>query len=140
MGQDASKILMGTTQSSVKEVDNRAGSIPAGKIVRLKSDDTISIAKADGSALGISLGRDLALAGRTAIARKGLRVPILLTSGFEPDIGAQVCIDDTTGIGKASGGGVTGMNAVYASELMEGGIDEDGNACDVALIDFPGGL
>lgn len=144
MGHDANKVLMGTTQSSYKVVTNHNGSIEAGKIVRLKSDDTISLAAADGSPLGVSLGKDLSDIGRTAIVRKGTRVPLLLTAAFNPTVGAQVHISDTTGVGIASGAGATGMNAVYASgRLTGGGIDETtGLATDlgVALIDFPGGL
>ncbi len=145
MGQDSTKVLMGTVVSSNKSIDNRPGVIPAGKIVRLKSDDTISIAAADGAPLGISCGRSLSDTSRTAIVRKGVGVPILLTAAFDPVIGAQVCIDDVTGIAKAAGSGVTGMNAVYAGGRLggtgvNGGIDEDGNAVGAALIDFPGGL
>lgn len=136
---DATKVLLGSTQSSFKTIDNRAGVIPAGKIVRLKSDDTISIAAADGQALGISAGRSLSNTDRTAVVRRGSRVPVLLTSAFTPVIGAQVFIDDTTGIAKASGSGVTGVNAVYSSSTLTG-VDEDGNTANVALIDFPGGL
>ena len=36
MGHDASKVLFGTTQTSFKVVDNRAGVIQAGKIVNRK--------------------------------------------------------------------------------------------------------
>lgn len=139
MGHDATKVLLGSTVSSVKEVDNKAGTIAAGLIVRLKSDDTISIAAADGLPLGISLGRSLSDTSRTAIARKGLKVPIQLTSAFTPTLGAQVHISDTTGKAIASGAGATGMNAVYASGVLTG-IDEDGASVNVALIDFPGGL
>lgn len=139
MGHDASKVLLGATNSSFKVVDNYNGSIPAGKIVRLKSDNTISLAKADGSALGISLGKDLSDIGRTAVVRRGVAVPLLLTDAFTPTIGAQVHISDTTGLGIASGGGATGMNAVYRSAVLTG-IDESGTSVNVALIDFQGGL
>lgn len=140
MGHDASKVLMGSTRSSVKEVDNRKGTIAAGLAVRLKSDDTISVAAADGSLLGISMGgpltKDLA---RTAIARKGLSVPVALTAAFTPTIGAQVSLSDTTGKAIAAGGGATAVNAQYASGVLTG-VFEDGTTADVALIDFPGGL
>lgn len=136
---DASKFLMGTTQSNIKEVDNRKGSIAAGLGVRLKSDGTISVAKADGSLLGISLGKDLSDTGRTAICRKGLGVAVKLASGFTPTIGAQVALSDTTGEAKAyTGTGDTYVNAVYKAVLT--GILEDGTEAPVALIDFPGGL
>lgn len=141
MGHDATKVLMGASRSNIKEVDNRAGSIAAGLIVRLKSDNTISIASADGLPLGISLGRSLSDTSRTAICRKGLSVPVVLTNGFTPTIGAQVNISDTTGKAIASGAGATAMNAVYASSTLTG-IDEDGSALadGCALIDMPGGL
>lgn len=140
MGHDVTKVLMGSSRSSVKEVDNRKGSIAAGLAVRLKSDDTISIASADGNLLGLSMGGPLTKdLGRTAIARKGLSLPIWLTDAFTPVIGAQVFISDTTGRAGASGAGFTGVNATYASAVLTG-INEDSSTINVALIDFPGGL
>lgn len=136
---NASKVLMGATMSSVKTVDSKPGAIPAGKIVRLKSDDTLSIAKADGEAIGISLGKSLSNTDQTAICRAGLKVPILLTSGLTPTVGGQVSVDDVTGIAKAAGSGVTAVNAIYASGVLTG-VLEDGTTANVALIDFPGGL
>jgi hypothetical protein len=105
----------------------------------LKSDGTLSKAAADGEALGISLGKDLSDTDKIAIVRRGLKVPLLLTDSFEPTVGAQVTIDDVTGIGKAAGSGVTGVNATFASGVLTG-IAEDGIEVDVALIDMPGGL
>jgi len=141
MSHDATKILMGTTTSTAKEVDNRAGdpaTFIAGLCVHLKSDDTLSLASADGSKLGISLGRSLSDHKRVAICRKGERVPIQLTNGFTPTIGAQVQISTTTGKAVSSG---TAVNAVYVTSTLTG-IDEDGATVTdgVALIDFPGGL
>lgn len=141
MGHDATKVLMGTTRSSVKEVDNRKGTIAAGLAVRLKSDDTIVVTSADGNLLGISLGKSLSDTARTAIVRKGLQVPIKLASGFSnPTVGGQVAVSDTTGEAKAyTGSGDTYVNAVYASGALTG-VQEDGTEISVALIDFPGGL
>lgn len=143
MSHNASKIMMGSTRSSFKNVDNRLGSIAAGLAVRLKSDDTISLAKADGNLLGISLGRDLTdtTTVRTAVVRKGTQVPIQLTAAFTPTIGAQVNISDTTGKAIAAGAGATGVNAIYVSGALTQ-IAEDGTetASTVALIDMPGGL
>lgn len=141
MSHDATKVLLGATQSSMKHVDNFAGDIPAGKIVRLKSDGTIVLTKADGEALGISLGKSLSDTSRTAVCRSGLRVPILLTAGLTPTVGTQVSVDDVTGIAKAAGAGVTAVNAVYATSKLIS-INEDGTetADNVALIDMPGGL
>lgn len=138
---DATKVQMGATKSSFKNVDNKKGSIAAGLIVRLKSDDTISIAAADGSPLGISIGKDLSEIGRTAIVRKGTGVPIHLTDSFTPVIGAQVHISDTTGKAGAAGAGFTGMNATYVSGALTM-VAEDGTetAAVAALVDMPGGL
>lgn len=140
MAHDASKVLMGSSRSSVKEIDNRKGTIAAGLAVRLKSDDTISVALADGNLLGISAGKSLSDTARTAIFRKGLAVPVKLASAFTPTIGAQVAISDTTGEAKAyTGSGDSYVNATYASGVLTG-VFEDGTEANVALIDFPGGL
>lgn len=139
MGHDASKVLLGSSRSSFRVVDNKVGSIAAGLAVRQKSDGTISTALADGSLLGISFGKDLSNAGRTNICRAGLQVPVLLASAFTPTLGDQVHIDDTTGEAAASGTGKTGVNAVYASAVLTG-VKEDGTTANVALIDFQGGL
>jgi hypothetical protein len=141
MAHDATKVVMGSSRSSFKNVDNRAGSIAAGLAVRLKSDDTISVAAADGNLLGISLGRSLSDTARTAIVRKGTQVPIQVTGSFTPTIGAQVAIHDTTGKAATKDGSSTYVNAVYVSSALTM-IDEDGaeTSASVALIDFPGGL
>ena len=141
MSHSATTIYMGSSQSKIKEVENHAGdpaTFKAGLCVHLKSDDTLSLASSDGSKLGISLGRSLSDIKRTAIARKGLRVPILLTNGFTPTLGAQVQISTTTGKAVTSG---TAVNAVYASSTLTA-YDEDAVAITdgAALIDFQGGL
>lgn len=145
MSYQSDKVLLGTTQSSFRTIDNVPGVIPAGKIVHSKSDGTYTIAAADGSPVGVSVGRDLSGTSRTAVVRRGSGVPILLTAAFDPVIGAQVNVSDTTGIAIAAGAGATGLNAVYSSGRVggtgvNGGIDEDNAAVGVALIDFPGGL
>jgi hypothetical protein len=139
---DSSKVLMGSTQSSIKEVSNRKGVVEAGLAVRLKDDDTLATATGSGvgGLLGVSVGKDLSDIGRTAIARKGLRVPVKLAAGVTPAIGGAVYIVNATGEAHtASDAARTLVNAVYASAKITG-IGEDGQAKDVALIDFPGGL
>lgn len=138
MSHSATKVMMGTTRSSFKNVDNHIGNVAAGLGVRLKSDDTITTAEADGSLLGISIGKDLSDTSRTAICRKGTQVPIQLTASFTPTVGAQVKIDATTG--KASTDG-TAVNAVYVAAALTM-IAEDGTetASGASLIDMPGGL
>jgi len=142
MSHDSSKVLMGAVTSNVYESDNKKGAtvIEAGLVVRLKSDNTPSIAAADGSVLGVSLGRDLSDTGRTAIARKGLGIPVICDDAFTPAIGAAVAISTTTGKAKAyTGTGDAYVNAVYKSAVLTG-LGEDGLDKRVALIDFPGGL
>lgn len=142
MPHDASKVQMGATVSNIREVSNHVGTIAAGLAVRLKSDDTISTALADGSLMGISLGKDQSNTGHTAICRKGIAVPVLLTNGFTPTKGAQVAISDTTGKAKAyTGSGDSYVNAFYSSGALSA-VDEAGDAIadGAALIDFPGGL
>lgn len=141
MGHDSTKVQMGATRSSFKEVDNMAGSpstFQAGLCVHLKSDGTLSLAAADGSKLGVSLGRSLSDTNRVAICRKGIGVPVQVTNGFSPTVGAQVQFSTTTGKVVNSG---TAVNAVYSAVGLTG-ISEDGSALadPVALIDFPGGL
>jgi hypothetical protein len=141
MSHDATRIYMGNTGSTSREIDNRKGTILAGLAVRLKSDDTISVAAADGNLLGVSAGKDLSGVGRTAVVRKGLRVPVRLASGATPAIGAQAYVSDTTGEFGETGSGFTAVNAVYVSaELIR--VDEDGTevAAGAAYIDMPGGL
>lgn len=138
----ASKVLMGMTRSSYRHAEPKKGSIAAGLIVRLKSDDTIVVTKADGEALGISLGKDLSNIGYTSIVKSGTAVPILLTASFTPTVGAQVHISDTTGKAGAAGTGFTGINAVYVSgkltAVKEDGTEDSTDGC--ALIDMPGGV
>lgn len=134
-------VLLGSTRGNIKEIGNRKGVIAAGIAVRLKSDSTISTASADGGLLGISVGRDMSDIGYTAIAYKGVGVPLRLTAAFTPTIGAPVGIDNVTGLGKAAGAGVTTVNAVYSELKSDGGLAEDGvTVVHVAMIDFPGGL
>lgn len=135
------KIYLGNITSNIKEIDNRAGdpeTFLAGLCVHLKSDGTLSLAAADGSKLGISMGNSLSKTKRVPIAKKGLSVPIRLANGFEPVVGTQVQISTTTGKAVASG---TAVNAMYASAKMTT-IGEDGvEVTDgAALIDFIGGL
>src|SRR6476660_1729849 len=120
MSYDSDKILLGTTKSSFKTVENVPGVLAAGTVVRSKSDGTFTNAAADGSAIGVSVGKDLSDISRTAVCKKGTGVPIKLTAAFDPTIGTQVHISDTTGLAIASGAGATGMNATYATGRVGG--------------------
>lgn len=141
MAHDASKVLMGNVTTTFKHIQNAPGVIEAGKLVRLKSDNTISVAAADGQAIGISCGLPLDGTAFTDIVKAGTHVPVLLTAAFSPVIGAQVFISDTTGMAIASGAGSTGINATYMSgalTAMKENKTEVASGC--ALIAMPGGV
>ena len=154
MGHDTTKILMGSTQSNVKEVTNAESvsgtPIEAGLAVIMQSSGKLSLDTSEGSLVGISLGKDLADANRTAYVRKGLKVPVKLKAGFDPVIGAQVAIEDDTGLARAyTGTGDRYVNASYASGRIGGtgvtggvaeGATSDTGTVGVALIDMVGGL
>jgi hypothetical protein len=147
--------LMGSTGSSIREVSNYAShggtQVAAGLATVLESDGTVSTDTSEGSLIGVSLGKDLSDLGRTVVCHKGLKVPLQLKTSFNPTIGAQVCIEDDTGLGMAysNGSGHRYVNAVYATGRLggsgaTGGIVEGATTATgsvgVALIDFPGGL
>jgi hypothetical protein len=140
MPHDASKIVLGGVKKSYKEVTNHAGEIAAGLVCHQASDGSISVDSAEGSAIGVSVGRSLSDIPRSAVCREGLGVPLKLEGAFEPAIGAQVYYHDTTGEAVAhDDGDAVATNAIYVSEAMTG-VGEDGVEVSVALIDMPGGL
>ncbi len=141
MGHSATTIYMGSSQSKEKTVDNYSAdpaTYKAGLCVHLTSGGALTLTAASGSKLGISMGRSLSDTKRTAVCRKGLRVPVLLANGFTPVVGAQVQISTTTGLAVSSG---TAVNAVYVTATLTA-YDEDGAVITdgAALIDYQGGL
>jgi 3D (Asp-Asp-Asp) domain-containing protein len=146
MSHDATKVVLGATRSSFKHVENYAAdpaTFPAGTMVRLKSDGTISVTKADGAIIGVSLGRSLSDTKRLAVLKSGTAVPVLLTAAMTAPVpGGAVWSDDVTGKANIVDDGAvttTVTNGVYVSGVLDG-IAEDGTEVDVALIDMPGGL
>lgn len=78
---DATKVQWGAVGSSDRVVTSEAAdpaSFPAGRIVRGKSDGTISLASGDGYLKGVSLGKDLSDTTKTAVCRSGNDVPVAL--------------------------------------------------------------
>jgi hypothetical protein len=141
MSHSATTVYMGSHGSNIIEsqsFDADPATFLAGLCGHLKSDGTVSLASADGSKIGISLGRSLSDIKRTSFACRGEKVPILLTNGFTPTVGAQVQISTTTGKAVSSG---TAVNAYYRTSTLTA-YDEDGVAITdgAALIDFAGGL
>jgi len=141
MAHSSTALYLGTHQSNIIDSQNfvaNPATFKAGVCGHLKSDGTISLAVADGSKIGISLGKSLSDISRTTFVSRGTKVPILLTNGFTPTVGAQVQISTTTGLAVSSG---TAVNAFYRS-VHATAYDEAGDAIadGAALIDFPGGL
>ena len=141
MSHSPTTVYLGSHGSNILESDNWLGDQSvhkAGRCVRLGGDGDLDLAAAEGAKLGISLGKSLSDTNRITVARKGKKVPILLTNGFTPTVGDQVQISTTTGKAVSSG---TAVNAVYVSSTLTA-YDEDGVviADGAAYIDFIGGL
>lgn len=137
----ATTVYMGAHGSNVMESDNWSGDAAtflAGLCCHLDDDGDLDLTAAAGGKLGISLGKSLSDHNRISVARQGLKIPILLTNGFTPTVGAQVEISTTTGKAVTSG---TAVNAIYSSSTLTA-YDEAGVviADGAAYIDFPGGL
>jgi len=151
---NSSKALMGSVASNERTVTNyqsvSGATIEAGLAVIEESTGKISLDTSEGGLIGISLGGDLSGINRTAVCRKGLRVPVKLKSGFDPVIGVQVAIEDDTGLARGyTGSGDRYVNAFYSSgrvggSAATGGIAEgatsEAGTVGTAYIDFPGGL
>lgn len=146
---NASQVLLGATPSSVKSIsrfDSDPATFVAGTAVRAASGGGLTTTKASGFLCGISLGKSLSDTKKTAVARTGLAVPILLTDDSNSYAyvvkGAKVYVDDVTGKANIVDTGdvtTTITDAVYASGVLDG-IAEDGSIVKVALVDMPGGL
>ncbi len=82
MGQDATQVLLGTTQSSSKQGSEVFASDPAtykaGLAVRRASTNLLTLVKASGRWAGISMGRSLSDHKKTTVLAAGERVPVLL--------------------------------------------------------------
>ncbi len=82
MGHDATKVLLGTTQSSSKQGSEDFASDPAtylaGLAVRRASTGLLSLAKTAGEWVGVSLGASLSDNTKTTVLRAGERVPVLV--------------------------------------------------------------
>ncbi len=84
MPHDATKVLLGQTQSSCKEAPEVFNSDPAtylaGLAVRRTSGGVLSVTKSAGGWAGISLGKSLSDHKKTSVLATGLRVPVLIES------------------------------------------------------------
>lgn len=79
---DATKVLLGSTRSSSKQgSEDFAGSsatYKAGLAVRRNSSNALSLVKADGGWVGISLGKSLSDDLKTTVLKAGEQVPLLV--------------------------------------------------------------
>lgn len=139
MAHDATKVVMGGTVSSIKDVRSAKGTVAAGLVCHKKADGTIEGAQTSGVLCGVSMGKDLSNAGYSSYVERGNGVPCLLTAAFSPSQGDGVWYDPTTGKLAASGSATTQLSAVYASATLTG-ILEDGTTANAALIDFNSSL
>lgn len=149
MAHDASKVLLGQVPSTAKVIsqhDQDPASFVAGTAVRQKSDGALSVTKAHGQLIGVSVGASLSDTKKTAVVRSGSLVPILLTDDSASYAyvvkGAPVYVDDVTGkanIVDTELVTTTITNAIYVSGALDG-VNEAGASVKVALIDMVGGL
>ena len=78
---DASKVLLGSTGSSERDVSFEPGDpavCKAGFALKRGSDGAVAKGGAAGSLLGVSLGGTLSDTEKVAVCRNGLKVPIRL--------------------------------------------------------------
>jgi len=76
---DASKVLLGVVKSSDRHSTQYAAdpaTYIAGLACRLKSDGALSLLKADGGWVGVSLGKSLSDTKQTSVCREGQGVPL----------------------------------------------------------------
>ncbi len=119
---DAGKLLLGVTGSSDKEITcypADPASFPAGTAVRAKSDEGLLIAANGTAALcGVSLGASQSDTKKTAVARVGEEVPLLVT-----DVRAVVTLGDLTFTAYPFGDAGNGITVTLADELVDGGAE-----------------
>lgn len=136
MAHDATKVVLGGTVSSIKDVRSAKGVVAAGMICSKKADGTLESPATTGKLCGVSLGKDLSNAGFSSYCERGNGVPVLLKAAFTPTQGGDVWYEPATGLCAASSGSAVQLNAVYASGLLTG-IKEDGTTTtQAATIDF----
>lgn len=134
----ANKIQIGTSKSTYKKVESIKGTLEIGTFAYLKTDGSLSNLAADGKMLGVVIGSKN---GYNDIVRIGSMIPVKLTASFDPAIGAQVAVSDSTGLAKAyTGTGDGYIDALYRSSDVDA-LNEDGTAAanKFAYIDYNGG-
>lgn len=150
MSHDSTKVLLGSHGSSDFDASCESGdpaTFLAGLVVHRKSDGTLSLASADGSKIGVSMGISLSDTSKTSVCRSGNFIPVQITDETDEleEIGPfdyvviGQPVESSTTTGKAvSDGNATG--AIYVSGPMKGIDPITKVEIDVALIDMAGGL
>lgn len=117
MPHDPSRVVLGQAGSSIMEssalIENPLN-FPSGTAVRLRSTGGLSTQKAQGSLIGVSLGRSLSSTSKMAVARSGLDIPLLIT---DLSVKSELVEGDLTF--KAQAAGVAGDSITV--ELLDGG-------------------
>lgn len=116
---DPTKVLLGSVGSSKRVVtceNADPATFLAGLAVRRKADGGLRLDDDSVAALiGVSLGRDLSNAKRTAVCRKGLGVPLR-----QKVYAASVKIGDITFTAKTPGADGNDISVTLADELSDG--------------------
>ncbi len=135
MAHDATKVVLGGSRSSIKDVRSASGSVAAGTVCHKLSTGALEGAQTTGVLAGVSLGKDLSNAGYTSYVERGNAIPVLTKSGFTPTQGGTVWYEPATGLCAASSGSAVQLNAVYAAGLLTG-LTEAGGSASASIIDF----
>ncbi len=138
--QDATKVLLGSTGSSAKEASDLSAdpaTFPAGTAVRLKSDGTISVTKAHGLLLGVSLGKSLSDHKKLSVVRTGESVPIKITdlSAF-----AQVQIGDILFKAVTVGEAGNDLSVILSDDVTDGSAEVTDVTAGVITISIQDGV
>lgn len=145
MAHNATQVQLGGSLSSDRDIvcfDADPALLPAGTIVRLKSDGTLSKISTDGALFGVSMGVSFSSIKRLAVCKAGNQIPVLLNVSGDVTTyaapGKAVYVDNASG--KASTvAGSSLTSAIYTSGQLTGLVG-DGTTTPVALIDMGGGL
>lgn len=118
MPHDASKVAMGSSYSSDKNIevfDNDPATFLAGLCVSIDSSGDLSLAKSDGVRMGVSLGKSFSDNAKTAVVRAGLRVPVLCTELY-----AALTKAELTFTAKTIGSGGNDISLIFADTATAG--------------------
>lgn len=115
---DASKVLLGSTGSSAKDVsmhDSDPATYMAGLCVSLANNSSLSLLKSAGRRIGVSLGKSLSDHKKTAVLRAGESVPVRI----EPKKASGVAtIDNHAHLVSSGGDTVTVAGVAFTAQAV----------------------